>query len=108
MAMTRLQYLLGKLAEECGEVAERALKAQAFGLEETRPGTSTNNADLIFEECNDVEGIKKMLADEFGMDFTPCPVQIANKIDKVNGYYFYSINCGMCEPEGGEIKSHGN
>jgi hypothetical protein len=36
--MTREQHLLTILAEECGEVVQRASKAIRFGLDESQPG----------------------------------------------------------------------
>jgi hypothetical protein len=41
--MTREQHLLTILAEECGEVVQRASKAIRFGLDESQPGQLDDN-----------------------------------------------------------------
>jgi len=93
--MNRLQLLLTKLAEECSEVAQRALKAQQFGLEEIQAGTSVNNADRLNEELGDVTAIVEMLNDEFDLDFEPDPILIKVKKDKVNEYAKYTAKLGL-------------
>lgn len=52
--MTRTQAILGKIAEECNEVAQRALKAQKFGLLEMQPGQGLNNLERILDEYLDL------------------------------------------------------
>lgn len=52
--MTRCQYLLGKIAEEAVEVAQRALKAQQFGLEEVQKGHGETNEERLFHEVWDL------------------------------------------------------
>ncbi len=53
--MTRLQFLLGKLAEECNETAQRSLKAQQFGLTEVQPGQELNNEERLRLEVWDID-----------------------------------------------------
>lgn len=62
--MSRIQYLLAKLAEEGNEVGQRALKAQIFGVDEIEPGQLLNNALRLQGEFLDLLGVWEMLADE--------------------------------------------
>ena len=52
--MTPDQYHLCKIAEECTEVAQRALKAQQFGLGEKQEGQSLNNLERLVYEFHDL------------------------------------------------------
>ena len=51
---TREQYILGKIAEEASEVAQRAIKARDYGLDEVQEGKTTNNAERLVEEFYDL------------------------------------------------------
>lgn len=44
--MTHIQYLLCKLAEECNEAAQRALKQQQFGPQQRQKGYRKNKERL--------------------------------------------------------------
>lgn len=59
--MSYEQFLLTKLAEECNEVAQRALKQQQFGSEEHEPGDSQNNAQRTLYELNDLLAVVDLL-----------------------------------------------
>lgn len=48
------QYHLCKIAEECNEVAQRALKAQQFGLGEIQPGQDQSNFERLLDEFHDL------------------------------------------------------
>ena len=48
------QYHLCKIAEECTQVAQRALKAQQFGLSEIQPGQGLNNFQRLLSEFHDL------------------------------------------------------
>ena len=96
MAMTNLQYLLGKLAEEAAEVAQIALKAQQFGLDEIKPGQPYTNAQRIEQELNDLYGVLTLLQQE-GFYFQTDTEQICRKINKVVDFREYSIKLGMVE-----------
>ena len=52
--MTPDQYHLCKIAEECAEVAQRALKAQQFGLGEVQSGQALNNLERLVLEFHDL------------------------------------------------------
>ena len=47
MALTRQEYLLICLGEECDEVGQRVTKALRFGLSEVQHGQPLNNGDRI-------------------------------------------------------------
>lgn len=54
--MTKLDEILGKLSEECGELVQVCMKTQAHGLNSFNPDvtpTKTNRRHLV-EECGDV------------------------------------------------------
>jgi NTP pyrophosphatase (non-canonical NTP hydrolase) len=102
--MTRAQYLLTKLAEECVEVAQIALKAQQFGLTERRDtktgevGVWPTNAERVHLELDDMLAIVNMLNTEFDFGYAPSYHHIADKIDKVNKYWTYSARLGQVQP----------
>lgn len=92
--MNRLQLLLTKLAEECTEVAQIALKTQQFGLAEKRKGQPLSNMERVHEELNDLLGVVQMLNDEFDFNFKPNAKAMIAKAHKVNRYAKYSIELG--------------
>lgn len=97
--MTEVQYLLCKLAEEAGELAQIAMKAQQFGMDETYKDDS--NAERVIKEFIDVMGVISTLQ---GLGYMrPVSEQemgegIENKIYKMNKYITCSIECGQVEP----------
>lgn len=97
MALNREQYLLTKLAEEASEVAQIALKTQQFGMDEICPQLPETNKQRIHKELNDLFGIIEMLNSEYNFGYTPDDNEIAAKINKVNKYYGYSIQCRQVE-----------
>lgn len=53
MSLTKTEYLLDVLMEECAEVIQRASKAIRFGLHEVQPGQTKDNSQRLVEEyCN--------------------------------------------------------
>lgn len=59
--LTRNQWLLIKLAEECAEVTQRATKALTFGIAEVQKGQELNNSERMLEEILDFCTIVLML-----------------------------------------------
>jgi NTP pyrophosphatase (non-canonical NTP hydrolase) len=96
--MTRSQFLLTKLAEECTEVAQRALKTQQFGFNEIQPGQSKNNAERLQDELIDLHVILGIMTGEniFQCDQT-FESEIKKRTEKVNKYYKYSQQLGMVQ-----------
>jgi hypothetical protein len=95
--MNKIQYLLGKVAEECIEVAQRALKAQQFGLEEREQITSLNNWERMEQELNDLDAVIKLLEEEYQKTFFIDYQEGLIKKDKVDRYYKYSQSLGMVD-----------
>ena len=54
MSMSKHQYLLGKIAEEAAELAQRALKAQQYGVGEIQSGQPFTNLQRMKHELLDV------------------------------------------------------
>ena len=96
--MTRTQFLLGKLAEEASEVVKLALKAQQFGLQESREGDYPTNAIRLKGEIQDVFTHVHMLNEESELGFSLNPTAMYAKMDKVEKYYKYSVQLGQVEP----------
>lgn len=66
-AMSRPDYLLSHLAQECAEVIVRVTKAQHFGLDEIQPEQPYTNRERLYHEVCDLLGIIEILKDEGGM-----------------------------------------
>ncbi len=95
MGMTREQYLLQCLSEECNEVAQRASKAIRFGLEEVQPGQEKSNAARMIDEINDLFAVLGMVmieCKEVEKEFEHymSAEALEAKRDKVELYYKYS------------------
>lgn len=52
--LTKEQYLLTVLMEECAEVAQRASKAIRFGVSERQPGQPFDNGKRLVDEVVDL------------------------------------------------------
>lgn len=95
--MTRLQMLLGLLAEECTEIGQRASKAQRFGLEEHQPGDNASNASRIHQELDDLAAVVQMLNEEFNFGYVPNVDAMNKKIVRVDHCAEYSRKLGLLE-----------
>ena len=96
---TRQQYLVSCLAEEASEIAQQAMKAARFGLEDApewiEPEHFENNARKILKEYMDLNVIITMMVQE---GFLPAPdmdseiskQHIEDKVNRVNTYYAYT------------------
>lgn len=99
--MTRLQFLLLKLAEEASEVAQAAMKAALYGLQNGQ----YNNYDNLREEVMDLEIVLGELEDldlPEGLllkeeSFEEIQAQIAARIAKLN--YHFEIAKATHEPK---------
>lgn len=95
--MTKREYLLTKLAEECVEIAQRCHKAQIFGLHEKQKGQKLTNSQRIRGELNDLMGIALMCVDEGILEQQSLDDYIRErdaKIAKVKKYMKYSRKLG--------------
>lgn len=95
---TRLQYLLGKLAEEACEVSQIALKTSDFGLDEIVPGLGVSNKHLLWGELDDLMCLIGMLNAEFDLGYAASDASMGLKEHKVHHYYRKSAALGMAEP----------
>lgn len=93
--MNRLQFLLGKLAEEAAEVGQMALKTQQFGLHEVYHIQELTNAQRTHLELDDMMAIVHMLNTEFNFGYKVDRINISKKITKVNKYAQYSEELGV-------------
>lgn len=103
--MKQLQFYLGKMAEECTEVAQIALKTSQFGPGEVMPGQPLNNFERCHQELDDLLAMVDELNDKFGFGYTPNPERKAAKKAKVLAYLGYSIHLGFVEGET-EVREH--
>lgn len=113
--MTVHQYFLLKLAEECAEAAQRALKQAQFGKEESQArGPSTTkieatNAQRLREEANDLLAVIDCL-----IDIGELPAiteweliqEKGKKKMKMLKYLRYSRDLGKVENDGGTPDLH--
>lgn len=102
MSLTREQYLLTLIQEECAEVAHRASKCLRFGIDEAREGHKPN-IKLLAEEFLDLLTVVSIFDVEtnykFNSQFTEDEaIDYENaKIDKVEEYFKYSRELGTAE-----------
>lgn len=98
--MTYEQLLLLKLAEECQEVAQRAMKSIQFGAGEMQKNQEKTNAQRLRDEVNDLEGVLAMLENTAELA-AQSPREkfraLVLKQEKVQKYYLYSQKLGMVE-----------
>jgi NTP pyrophosphatase (non-canonical NTP hydrolase) len=97
--MTRAQYLLCKLAEECSEVAQRALKQQQFGPKQRQKGYNKNR-DRLRGEVLDMLAHVKFLQDAGEIDRIggdDVAIHAAKKWRKVQRFMGLSKRLGLVE-----------
>lgn len=97
--MNRIEHLLGKIAEECAEIAQRAAKAQQFGLDEVEPKQDYNNAERINHEFNDLLGVMELVQKElYGWQVgTVDRARIEAKKAKVEKFLLYAMKVGTLQ-----------
>jgi hypothetical protein len=96
MALTRQEYLLICLGEECDEVGQRVTKALRFGLSEVQPGQPLNNGDRILEEVHDLLSVLAILQREGVLPSPPLfPDTIAAKLAKIEKFMAISREQGI-------------
>jgi hypothetical protein len=92
--MTRTEYLLTCLAEECMETAQRASKAIRFSPTEIQPEQELTNAQRIVYEFNDIYAVMEILRDEGVIEKVMDRDAIELKKSKLEKYYAYARECG--------------
>jgi len=95
--MTREQFLLIKLSEECAEVSQRALKQVQFGASEIQIGQPYTNAHRLRSELMDL-CVLTVLLEEAGQfaefDWDEFQIARASKVEKLQKYANYSRSLG--------------
>jgi NTP pyrophosphatase (non-canonical NTP hydrolase) len=91
--MTTRQYLLMKLAEECAEVGQRAIKQAQFGKDEVQKNQLLTNAQRLRQELTDLAAVVVSL-EKIGEIVKPSREEllagIEAKIEKMRKYRAYS------------------
>lgn len=95
--MTIEQYYLSKLAEEASEIAQIALKASQFGLEERQMPEGDTNGQRTHVEIDDLLAVIEELNRYCKFAFEPCDYRIENKKRKMRKWLAYSIELGKVE-----------
>lgn len=91
------QFYLLKLAEECEEVAQRALKAMQYGFDESEPNQSLTNKQRLHSELNDLHAAIEMLNNKSNLLYYPDFLVIEQKKIKVEKYLKYSQKLGQVD-----------
>ena len=98
--MTRTQFLLLKLSEECVEVAQRAAKQMQFGRNEIQKDQFLTNSERLAGELADLAAIINLLEKEKELVWIG-PAEWNKRMDekykKVEKYLIYSQSLGMVE-----------
>jgi len=93
--MTRAEYLLACLAEECDEVGQRTMKALRFSLQEVQAGQSLNNALRIAAELKDLIAVATLCHQEGLLPyFKPCEEEYQAKVAKIEKFMAISRETG--------------
>lgn len=97
--LTKEQYLLICLAEECAEVAQRASKALRFGLDEVQPGQEWSNRQRLEREVIDLFAITHAMSnvDMLQISEEDGDAMLDAKLDKLAQYMAYSVEQGVVE-----------
>lgn len=89
--MTKVEYLLICLIEECAEIQHAVSKAIRFGLEDINPHTDTTNIDNINNELGDLLTVIGTLREEINIHANYNGI----KMEKTLGFIEYSIRKGL-------------
>ena len=94
--MNRLEHLLTIAGEEGSEVAQRASKANRFGLKEVEPGQKKDNVERLLGEFFDLVAMIDMLEDEghLKVDLEVMGKHIEKKKAQVEKFLLYSKEQG--------------
>lgn len=88
------QFYLMKLAEECAEVAQRALKAMQYGYDEKEPNQSFTNKERLHQELDDLIAAFEQLNEKTNFDYHTNYYRVDQKKKKVRKYLKYSQDLG--------------
>lgn len=96
MQLSKEQYLLSCLSEECAEVVQRVTKILRFGMTNIQQGQSEDNRERLIYEINDIFGVIELL-EENGLDLSTIGdhTQIGKKKAKLLKYMKFSEEKGI-------------
>lgn len=99
--LSKTEYLLFKLSEECGEVTQEASKCGIYGVDERYTREHDTNWERVRQEVHDVLAVYLMLAHHLGKDdegeidgYTLC-----KKVFKVEEWMEFCRAAGTLEKE---------
>ena len=95
--MTKEQYLLLCIAEECCEVGQRATKAARFGIGETQSGHTETNAERFVGELTDLLALVEKLSECDGRFPAVTDHGKIQKVAKYEKYLAYSQSIGQVD-----------
>lgn len=97
--LTKEQYLLIQLAEECAEVSHRVSKALRFGLAEVQEGQTLTNSERLVAEIVDCVAVMDVIHDAGILDLndTVLEAKFEEKKDKIAKYMAYSRDNGILQ-----------
>lgn len=98
MSLTKIEYLLLLLEEECIETAHRASKAIRFGLADVQSLELGDNKSRLIQEYNDLLAVMEMLCMELDILSPRDAEQIRVKKEKIQKYMTYSVDVGALKP----------
>jgi len=97
--LTKQQYLLTCLAEECAEVAQMCSKSMRFGLDETKQGLNETNAERLFVEFVDLCTVMGLIIDGYCDKLDTSEKRMVElqekKLEKIKKYLDYSQKIGI-------------
>lgn len=82
--MNYKKYLLIKLAEECNEIAQMAIKTAMFGSDSVDPREDTGETNLqkLLKELADASAVMEELVDNMQEEFESAKFDVDTYIDK--------------------------
>lgn len=92
--ISKQDYFLLKLAEECAEVSQMVSKCIRFGLNNTKPGEDMTNRERLIDEIEDIEATLHVLK---AQEILHTKELNPKKISRVYKYYEVSKEKGIVE-----------
>lgn len=93
--MTKLEYLLICVMEECDEVSQRASKCARFTMDEIQHGQDHTNEERLTYEFSDLWAVMGILHDEGYLKQMVDPEAVARKRAKLHEMMCYSAIKGV-------------
>jgi len=83
-----VQLELKKLAEECGELIQIAMKVSIWGIGNHNPDTGIENEEALVKEMGDVLCHLKRVANVYDISWDRIQQRSSVKNNKVNKYHY--------------------